>query len=130
MVNGRPMKTLRIAQIDCWNKTGGSRDTSSAAVYTYSKPLGIVSLADAEEGVKRVVARNHKASEVGKKLSAKVEEDEEEVKSNNAEESIDLWDGCLLLEVVQGRVFGQLDSRVSIRWAFKQAFCRSRLYGT
>lgn len=73
---------------------------------TYCKPLGIVTLAHTEQSLEGVVSRNHKSSKVGQELTTNVEEDEEEVGCDKTEESVDLWNGCLLLEVCQGWVFG------------------------
>lgn len=73
-----------------------------------SQPLSVVNLAGAEERIERVVSWNDEASEVGEDLAAEVEEDQEEVESKDAENSVDLWDGGLLLEVVEDWVLGQL----------------------
>jgi len=72
------------------------------------KPLSVVGLADAKKGLKRVVSRNHKPSNVGKKLAPNIEKDEEEVGCNNTKENIDLRNVGLLLEVVKDRILGKL----------------------
>jgi len=71
------------------------------------KPLRIVSFAGSEQSLQRVVSGKHEASEIGKKLTANVEEDEEEVGGDQSKEGVDLWDRGLLLEVDQSRVFGE-----------------------
>jgi hypothetical protein len=77
--------------------------------------LSVIDLARAEECVQRVVAGNHKAGDVNEEGAGNVEEDEEEVQADETEDRVDLGHRRLLLEVVQGGVFGQLDSaRVSI----------------
>lgn len=70
--------------------------------------MSVVFLAVSEEGSKRVVAGNHEASKVGKKLTTKVEDDEEEVEGNNANDGVGLGNTSLLLEVDEGGVLGQL----------------------
>lgn len=75
---------------------------------TYCKPLGIISFADAEQSLQRVVTRKHESSKIRKELTANVEEDEEEVEGDQSEEAVHLGDRGLLLEVVQSRVFGEL----------------------
>lgn len=56
------------------------------------KPLGIVCLVGGEQGLHRIVARKNEASKVGQKLPAKIKDDEEEVESGHANDSIDLGD--------------------------------------
>jgi hypothetical protein len=76
--------------------------------------LSIIDLACAEQCVQRVVAGNHKAGDVDEEGAGNVEEDEEKVQADETEDRVDLGHRRLLLEVVQGGVFGQLDSaRVS-----------------
>jgi len=73
-----------------------------------SQPLSIIRLARTEECLERVVARNDKAGSIDEELSSDVEEDEEEIDSDEAEEGIDLGHAGLLLEVVEQRILGQL----------------------
>lgn len=77
-------------------------------ILAYGQPLSIISLANAEQCIQGVVSWNDKPSKVGQDLSSKVEEDEKEVETDNTEETVDLRDRCLLLEVVDGRVLGKL----------------------
>ena len=71
--------------------------------------LGVIDLACAEQGFQRVVAGDDKSSHVYKELAGNIEEDEEEVNSDKAEESVDFWNGRLLCEVVEHGVLGQLE---------------------
>lgn len=80
---------------------------------TYGQPLGVVRLAGGEEGIERVVSRDGKAGQVGQELTAEVEDDEEEVQGNDANDGVCLGDVGLLLEVLQGRILGQLRRCVS-----------------
>ena len=74
----------------------------------YSQPLGIICLACAEQGFHGVIPWNKEACKVDKEFSCDVEEDQEEVDSDEAEESIDLRHGGLLLEVVEHIILGKL----------------------
>jgi hypothetical protein len=66
--------------------------------------LSIVSLAGAEQSFQRVISRNDEAGEVDEELASDVEEDEEEVQGEKAEDDIDFGNRRLALEVVEGRV--------------------------
>lgn len=77
---------------------------------TYGQPLGVISLAAGEQRLKRVVRRDSEAGSVDEELASDVKEDEEEVQSAQTEDHVDLWDICLLLEVVESRVLGELPS--------------------
>lgn len=70
--------------------------------------MSVVVLAFTEEGSKGVVARNNEASKVGEKLPTKVEDDEEEVEGDNANNGVGLGNTSLLLEVDEGGVLGEL----------------------
>ena len=76
---------------------------------TYCQPLSVVNLACREEGVQRVVTRDDESGNVDKELSSNVEEDEEEVEAGKTEDHVYLGHGGLLLKVVEGGVFGQLE---------------------
>lgn len=76
------------------------------------QPLSIIDLACAEQSIQRVIPRDDEACEVHKELSTDIEEDQEKVDSDEAEEGIDLGDAGLLLEIVEGRVFGKLQNRM------------------
>ena len=67
--------------------------------------LGIVGFAGAEQRLHGVVTRDDEARDVDKELSGDVEENEEEVDSGKAEESIDFWYRRLFLEVVEHWIF-------------------------
>lgn len=69
-------------------------------------------LGSGEEGLEGVVAGNHKTSDVGQKLTAKVEDDEEEIKQDSAENSIGLGNTALSLEVDESRVPAQLEGGI------------------
>lgn len=73
-----------------------------------SQPLSIILLVVAKQRTERVVGRNNEASKVGKKLTAEVEDDEEEVKSSDTDDGVGLGNTSLLLKVVEGGVFGKL----------------------
>jgi hypothetical protein len=70
--------------------------------------LGVVDLAGAEQGFERVVSRDNEAGEVDQELAADVEEDEEEIETDKAEEGVDLGHAGLPLKIVERRVLGQL----------------------
>jgi hypothetical protein len=76
---------------------------------TYCQPLGVIDLARTEQGVQRVVTGDDKAGDVDEELSGDVEEDQEEVQAGETEDHVDLGDRRLLLKVVEGGVFGQLE---------------------
>jgi len=73
-----------------------------------SQPLCIINLAGAEQCIERVITWNQKSGEVDQEFTGNIEEDQEEVKTDQPEEGIDLGDRGLFLEVVQDGVFGQL----------------------
>jgi hypothetical protein len=75
--------------------------------------LRVVNLAGAKESVQRVVTGDDEAGNVDEELASNVEEDKEEVEAGEAEESVDLGDGRLLFEVVEGGVLGQLEHALS-----------------
>ena len=75
---------------------------------THRQPLRVVIRRGGEEGVERVVARDDEAGKVGEQLAAEVEDDEEEVEGGDADDGVGLGDARRLLEVVEGRVLGQL----------------------
>lgn len=73
--------------------------------------MGIVGLAGGKKRLERVVAGDHETSDVGQKLTAKVENDKEEVKRDETDDGVSLGDGGALLEVVKSGVLGQLEWR-------------------
>lgn len=70
--------------------------------------MGVIGLVLGEESLERVVAGDDEASKVDEELASNVEENEEEVQGTETEDDVDLGDGALLLEVLKGRVLGQL----------------------
>jgi hypothetical protein len=76
--------------------------------------LGIIGLAGAEECVKGIVSGNDETGKVDKEIAANVEEDEKEVEADKTKEGVDLGHAGLLLEVVEGRILGELERTVSI----------------
>lgn len=88
----------------------------------HSQPLGVILLRVGKQGAQRVVARNDEARKVCEELAANVENDEEEVESSEADDGIGLGNAQLLLEVVQGGVFGELcNSSVSTQGSIQGA---------
>jgi len=73
-----------------------------------SEPLCIISFANTEKGLQRIVSWNHEAGEIGQELTPDVKEDEEKVQPDETEKGINLGDRSLLLEVVQDRVLRKL----------------------
>jgi hypothetical protein len=74
----------------------------------YREPLSVVRFSSTEQSFQRVVPWKNKSRKVGEELTSDVEEDEKEVECNNTQESVDLGNVALLLEVVQGWVLGEL----------------------
>jgi len=72
------------------------------------QPLSIIDLAGAEQGRQRVITRNDEAGDVDEESASNVEEDQEEVEGSETKDDVDLGNRGLLLEVVEGGVFGQL----------------------
>ena len=66
--------------------------------------LCIISFACAEQSFQRIVSWNDKTCDIDKEFSCNVEEDEEEVNCDEAEESVDFGYRGLLLEVVEHRI--------------------------
>ena len=75
---------------------------------SYRKPLRIIRFAHGEDRFQRPVGREREASGVDQEFASYVEEDQEEVQSAETKDDIDFGNGSLLLEVLQGWVFGQL----------------------
>jgi hypothetical protein len=107
----QPIRTEPVDGAD-----GALKDSQESIDDPVGEPLGVVDLAGAEQGVERVVAGDDESSNVDEELASNVEEDEEEVEADEAEDGVDLGNGGLLLKVVEGGVLGQLDhSTVSAR---------------
>jgi hypothetical protein len=75
---------------------------------TYGQPLGVITLASAEERLEGVVGGDNEAGGVDEELSSNVEEDKEEVEGAEAENNVNLGHVGLLLELLQLRVLGKL----------------------
>ena len=63
--------------------------------------LSIVDFACAEQCLQRVISWDNKSCNIDEKLSGNVEENEEEVDSDQPEEGVYLGDGSLLLEIIE-----------------------------
>jgi len=72
------------------------------------QPLCVIHLVSTEQCFQRVVSRNDESCKVDKELAPDVEEDEEEVEGDKAQEGIGLGDIGLLFEVVERWIFGEL----------------------
>jgi len=93
------------------------------------QPLGVIFFGLGEEGGERVVAGNDKSSKVCEELATNVEDDEEEVESSNTDDGIGLGNANLLLEIVQGGVFGELlinDAQVVLSLCLSRRHCALR----
>lgn len=75
---------------------------------TYRQPLGVVNLVGTKERIQRIVSGNNEPGKVHKEFAADVEEDQEEVEADEAEEGVDLGDTGLFLEVVEDGILGKL----------------------
>jgi len=72
------------------------------------KPLSVIRLAHAEQGLQGVVTRNDESSKIDKQLTSDIEENEKEIGGDQSEDGIGLWDRGLLFQIVQGRVLRKL----------------------
>ena len=90
------------------------KDGEEAENDPVGQPLCIINLASAEEGFEGVVSWDDKAGEVGEDGASEVEEDEEEVEADDSENCVNLWNGGLLLEVVEDWVLGELKKRAEL----------------
>lgn len=70
--------------------------------------LSVIGSTSSKQGMKRVVTWDEETSKVDQELASDVEEDEEEVDANETQDDIDLRDGGLSLQVVQGGILGEL----------------------
>jgi hypothetical protein len=100
-------QSIRTEPVD--GADGTFKDSQEGIDDPVGEPLGVVDLAGTEQGVERVVAGDDESSNVDEKLAGNVEENQEEVEADEAEDGVDLGDGGLLLKVVEGGVLGQLD---------------------
>lgn len=92
--------------VDCVN--GGLNNGQEGVNDPIGEPLCVVGLAAGEESLEGVVGWESETGSVYQELAGDVKEDEEEVKGTDAEDDIDLWDGGLLLELVEDWVLAQL----------------------
>jgi len=72
------------------------------------QPLGVILLACSEQSVQGIVSRNDEASDVGEKLAAEVENNEEKVEGSDSDDGVRLGNIGRLLDVIKGGVLGQL----------------------
>lgn len=63
----------------------------------YRQPLRVIRLAGRKKSIQGVVTRDNEPGDVGQKLAAKVEQDEEEVESHQADGSVGFGNICILL---------------------------------
>jgi len=87
---------------------GALNDGQKGIHHPVRQPLSVICCLGAEQSFQGVVPRNKEACEIGEEGASDVEEDEEEVDSEKAEEGVDLGNGGLLLEIVEDRVLGEL----------------------
>jgi len=73
-----------------------------------SQPLSVIRGTRGEQGLEGVVARKDETGKVDEELAGDVEEDKEEVDTDQTQDDIDLGNGGLSLQVVQDRVLRQL----------------------
>lgn len=78
----------------------------------YGQPLSVVRRAGGEESVQGVVARDGETGNVGQELAAEVEDDEEEVESDHADNSVGLGHRGAALEVDERGILAELRCRV------------------
>lgn len=100
-----------------WNRSTVSIDShhsqghATEGIETY---LSVIRSTRREEGLEGVVAGEEETGKVDEELASNVEEDKEEVDSNQAEDHIDLRDIGLTLKVVEDRVLGELSEKMSV----------------
>ena len=70
--------------------------------------MSIIDLVTAEQCFKRVVSGNDETGKVDEELASDVEEDEEKVETDEAEEDVDLGNAGLLLKVIEHRIPAKL----------------------
>ena len=87
------------------------QDNAAGGLWAY---LSVIGFAGAEQGAQGIVAWHQESGKVDEEFAGDVEEDEEGVDAGQSEEGIDLWDGSLLLEVVEGWVLGELEGELRV----------------
>lgn len=70
--------------------------------------LSVIRGARGEEGLERVVTGEEETGEVDEELASDVEEDKEEVDTDETQDNVDLRNIGLTLKVVQNGVLGKL----------------------
>lgn len=86
--------------------------------------LCIIGFATAEQGFQRVVSGEQETSEVDEELASNVEENEEEVETEKAEDNINFRHRGLLFKAVKRGILGELVhavSRLRLAWRMKGA---------
>ncbi len=68
--------------------------------------MSIIHFADAKQRLQGIVSRDHEPSKIHKELASDIEEDEEEVYSDESEKGVNFGYGGLFFEVIEHRVFG------------------------
>lgn len=71
--------------------------------------LSVIGFAGGEQRIQGIVGGDGEPGKVDEEFASDVEEHEEEVDSEKTEESVDLGDGGLLLEVDKRRILGKLE---------------------
>jgi len=87
---------------------GAFENTEESIDDPVRQPLSIIGSIRGEQSIQRVVGRNGESNSIDKELGCNVEEDEEEVQSTETEDNIDLWNGGLLLKVIENLVLSEL----------------------
>jgi hypothetical protein len=77
--------------------------------------LCIINLARTEQRIEGIISGDEETSKVDKERAGDVEEYQEEVEAEETKDDVNLGDRGLLLEVVQGRILGELERFVSPR---------------
>jgi hypothetical protein len=98
----------------------------------FGTDLGVIRSTRREEGLQGVVAGKEETGKVDEELASNVEEDQEEVNSDEAKDHVDLGNTGLTLKVVEDRVLGELSENMSVsKESFiAQACCReTAVYG-
>lgn len=70
--------------------------------------LSVVGTTGGEESLHGVVTGQEETGQVNQEVASDVEEDQEEVDADQTQDSVDLGDRGLSLQVVQDRVLGEL----------------------
>jgi len=108
---GHPEDEHELENVVEWEPVDGVDNALNHCEESIDNPVGqplcVINLACTEQCLKGVIARNDESRKVDQELAANVEENQEEVETDESEEGINLWDGGLLLKVVEGRILGK-----------------------